>query len=255
MRDEVRPEVLWLFDPAADPDLVMDFLEEQGFKNPDGAYESLLLLRDGPQTRPLTQRARRHLERIAPLLLQEVLDSPRAGDGAAQSGALPRRTAGAGDFLCPAGRKSRDHHACWSPSSAPVSSSRASSSSIRKFSMRWFAVPMPWPIKEQSAMEVELTELARPAADYEEQLDILRRFRNEEIVAHRPQRSSTATPAGGSTGQLSFLADTCLKKALDIARDELLAALRSSFLPGRGWIGTGGRLSPLSAWGNSAGWS
>ena len=76
IRVEVRPEVLFLFDRSADPDLVKDLLEEKGFKNPEGAYETLLALRDGPPRAHLTQRARRLLERIAPLLLQEVIDSP-----------------------------------------------------------------------------------------------------------------------------------------------------------------------------------
>ena len=76
IREEVRPEVALLFDTGADPDLVKDILEEKGFRNAEGAYESLLVLRDGPSHSHLTQRARRHLERIAPLLLQEVLDSP-----------------------------------------------------------------------------------------------------------------------------------------------------------------------------------
>ena len=73
--DQVRPEILFLLDPNSDPDLAKDILEERGFKNPDAAFESLQLLRGAPH-RPMTQRARRHLDRIAPLLLQEVVDSP-----------------------------------------------------------------------------------------------------------------------------------------------------------------------------------
>ena len=46
------------------------------FANPTAAYDSLLVLRSGAPHSHLTQRARRHMERIAPLLLQEVIDSP-----------------------------------------------------------------------------------------------------------------------------------------------------------------------------------
>ena len=44
-------------DPAADPDLCKDILEEKGFRNPDAAYDSLLVIRAGGATVRRTSRS------------------------------------------------------------------------------------------------------------------------------------------------------------------------------------------------------
>ena len=72
----INPEVSVIFDPEADADLVKDLLEAKGFSNPDAAYESLALLREGDPHKRLTRRDRRSLEKLAPLVLHELLESP-----------------------------------------------------------------------------------------------------------------------------------------------------------------------------------
>ncbi|MCW9049549.1 MAG: bifunctional [glutamate--ammonia ligase]-adenylyl-L-tyrosine phosphorylase/[glutamate--ammonia-ligase] adenylyltransferase, partial [Deltaproteobacteria bacterium] len=73
---DLRPDVVFIFDPESEPDLVKDLLEEKGFTNPDAAYDSLLLLRGGDPHKRLTRRGRRCLEKLAPQLMTELLDSP-----------------------------------------------------------------------------------------------------------------------------------------------------------------------------------
>ena len=62
---QVSREVAFLFDGSADADLCLDILEEKGFRPPEKAYESLLVLRQGGTKGYLTARARRQLDRIA----------------------------------------------------------------------------------------------------------------------------------------------------------------------------------------------
>ncbi|HEX9873792.1 MAG TPA: bifunctional [glutamate--ammonia ligase]-adenylyl-L-tyrosine phosphorylase/[glutamate--ammonia-ligase] adenylyltransferase [Deferrimonas sp.] len=221
IREEVRPEISFLFDPAANSDLVKDILEEKGFKDPDGAFESLLVLRDGPPHSRLTERARRHLERIAPLLLQEVVDSPEP-DMALRNlerflGVLRARATfyallaenreiikllitlfGTSQFLS---RIFIQH-----PEILDALVSRS------------YAVAY----KEKETLERELRAFLGEAADYEEKLDVLRRFRNEEFLRIALNDIHGHTPQGAGTAQLSCLADVCLQSAVEIARDELL---------------------------------
>jgi glutamate-ammonia-ligase adenylyltransferase len=221
IREEVRPEVALLFDPGAEPDLVKDILEEKGFKNPDGAYESLLELRDGPPHSHLTQRARRQLERIAPLLLQEVFDSPEP-DMALHNlerflGALRARAT----FFALLAENREIIKMLVSLFGTSQFLSRIfiqHPEILDSLVSRSYAVTS----KERQAMERELGDLLKTAADYEEKLDAMRRFRNEEFLRIALNDIHGHTPQGEGTRQLSYLADTCLKQALEIAREELL---------------------------------
>ncbi len=60
----------------ADSDLVKDMLAERHFEDVERAYDNLLSLRRGPVKANLTERSRRLLEKITPLLLQELFESP-----------------------------------------------------------------------------------------------------------------------------------------------------------------------------------
>ena len=76
LQQEVNPEVLFFLDHKADEDLVKDMLAERHFENVERAYDNLLSLRSGPVNANLTERSRRLLEKISPLLLQEIFNSP-----------------------------------------------------------------------------------------------------------------------------------------------------------------------------------
>ena len=75
-KEEVDPEISFLFDPNADADLVKDMLAERGFEEVEPAYQNLLLLRDGPPRSHLAPRNRRLREEIAPYLFLEIIASP-----------------------------------------------------------------------------------------------------------------------------------------------------------------------------------
>jgi glutamate-ammonia-ligase adenylyltransferase len=219
LRDDIRPEILWLFDPAADPDLVMDYLEEQGSKNPTGAYESLLSLRDGPKNSPLTQRARRHFERIAPLLMQEVLASPE-----------PEMALRNLERFLGALRARATFYALLAENRTIITL-LVSLFATSQFLSRIFIlhpeildalVSSSYNVtfKERETMVDELATQLALHPDYEDQLGILRRFHKEETLRIGLNDIHGNTRLAESTLQLSSLADVCLSAAVEMARHE-----------------------------------
>ncbi len=78
------------------------------------------------------------------------------------------------------------------------------------------------PEKARDRLESDLAKHFERAVDYEEKLDALRRFHNEELlrVALGDIRGALSLQQG--FGQLTLLAEICLQQATTIARDELL---------------------------------
>ncbi|WP_306535671.1 bifunctional [glutamate--ammonia ligase]-adenylyl-L-tyrosine phosphorylase/[glutamate--ammonia-ligase] adenylyltransferase [Geobacter sp.] len=220
LKEEVRPEIYVFFDHSADPDLIKDMLAERRFENVDAAYANLLLLRDGPPRAHLTERSRRLLEQISPLLLQEIFASP---DPDMALNNLER-------FLCAVGSRSSFY--------ALLAENRE----ILKLLVTLFATSellskifIGHPelldslvsrssasyMKDRETMEAELEGMLAAAADYEERLDILRRYRNEEFL--RIGLNDIYGKLGQSelTYQLTGIAEVCLSAACRMAKKEL----------------------------------
>ncbi len=223
MREVVRPEVAFMFDPSADVDLIKDLLEEKGFKNPDAAYETLLLLRDGPPHAHLTRRSRRQLDRIAPLLMQELLDSPEPEMALLN---LER-------FMTTAVRRARGTFYALLAENREIITVLISLFGTSQFLSRIFiqhpeildslvSRSYAMAYKYRAAMEKDLADQLAEADNYEEKLEVLRRYRNEEFLRIAMGDTHGHTPQGELTSQLSYLADACLKQAVAIAREELI---------------------------------
>jgi glutamate-ammonia-ligase adenylyltransferase len=78
------------------------------------------------------------------------------------------------------------------------------------------------PYKTLQDMQSDLSTLLTEASDYEQKLEVLRKFRNEEFLRIALNDIFGNTPQGEKTYQLSCLADSCLMAAIDIAREELV---------------------------------
>ena len=220
LKEDVRPEIYLFFDPKADPDLVKDLLAERRFQNVDAAYENLLLLRDGPPRAHLTERMRRILGKIAPLLLQEIFASPDP-DMALTN--LER-------FLCAVG--SRSSFYALLAENREIMKLIVSLFGMSEFLSKIFighpelldsmvARTYASYFKERQAMVEELVALLAPAGYFEERLDILRRYRHEEFL--RIGMNDVYGKVGQTeiATQLTWLADTCLGAACLAARQEL----------------------------------
>jgi glutamate-ammonia-ligase adenylyltransferase len=233
--EEISPEIYTFFDPGADSDLVKDMLAERRFENVDTAYENLLLLRDGPPFFHLTERGHRLLEKIAPLLLQEVLASPDPDMALAN---LER-------FLRAVGPRSSFY--------ALLAANRellkllVSLFGMSEFLSKIFIIhpelldnmvdsssPSQFIGRGVSASEL-LADLQK-AEHFEDRLDALRRYRHEEFlrigmddIYSRPDQSETAA-------RLTRLAEFCLSAACVLARAELERFGRPT------WIDEGGEV-------------
>lgn len=218
---EVSREVRMLLDPALDEDLAKDLLEEKGFSLPDTGYTNLLTLRDGPPHVRLSPMGRRHLERIAPLLLQEVLDFPEP-DMALKN--LER-------FLSGLHARATFYALLAENLQIPKllislfgTSQFLSRNLIQHPEILDMLVARAHAVerKDRDTMKQDLERLLKMTPDYEGQLNALRRFRNEEFlrIALNDLYGKMAPQEGPR--QLTQLAEVCLEKAVFIARQELL---------------------------------
>lgn len=220
LKEEVRPEILHFFDRNADPDYIKDMLAERRFENVDAAYENLLLLRDGPPRTPLTERARRLLEKISPLLLQEIFASP---DPDLALNNLER-------FLCAVGSRSAVYALL--AENREILKLLVSLFGTSEFLSKIFighpelldglvARSYASYIKNREVMETELNGMLDAADDLEERLDVLRRYRCEEFL--RIGMNDIYGKLGQSelTYQLTALAEVCLAAACRLAKKEL----------------------------------
>ena len=219
--EEIKPDVLFLLNPKADADLVKDMLEERHFVNLDRAYENLLSLREKTTRKNLSERSRRVLERILPFLLQELLGSPDPDMALIN---LER-------FLTVIGNRSVYYYALLSERLDTLKLL------ISLFSMSEFLsktlIGHPELLesmtsgfrdnteKSRSEMEDELSKVIARADDFEEGLELLRRYHNREVLRIGLNDIQGRVKQTVTTGQLSLLAEACLAAAYHMAVGEL----------------------------------
>jgi len=220
LEQDTTPEVLFFLDHKADADLVKDMLAERHFESVERAYENLLSLRNGPVKGNLTERSRRLLEKISPLLLQEIFESPDP-DMALTN--LER-------FLAMIGTRSSYY--------ALLAENRETLKLlVSLFGMSEFLskILIGHPelldslvarsdtsaIKPIETMATELAMLLEQTDYFEEQLDVLRRYRNEEFLRIGLNDIHGRLGQSEITSQLSLLGEACLAAAFRLAVQEL----------------------------------
>ncbi len=225
----LRPEVQIFFDETAEPDLVKDLLEEKGFSNPDAAYYTLQNLRAGDPHKRLTRRGRRSLERLAPLLMSELLESPNPDQ------ALNNLE----QFLSVI--RARDSFFALlveNPETVRIlltlfgSSQLLSRIFIQRPELLDTMVSQSHAVIEKSRHDIasELADELALAEDFEVQLDVLRRFRNAEFLRLALNDLHGKVKQTVTTRQLSWLAEACLEHACCLARQELAVRFGAPFI-------------------------
>lgn len=216
----IRSDVVFIFDPESDPDLVKDMLEERGFTNPDAAYDSLLLLRGGDPRMRLTRRGRRCLDRLVPLLMAELLDSPNPDQALSNLEAFLGRIRARSSYFS----LLTENPAIVKLLIALFSSSQMLSRIfIQRPELLDTMVSRSYATARKSLRELgcELAQQMAVAEDYETRLDNLRRFRNEEYLRIALNDLHGQMLQGEVAQQLSWLAEVCLEEALHMASQEL----------------------------------
>jgi len=219
LKEEVSPETYFFFDSAADPDLVKDMLAERRFEDVDAAYENLTILRDGTPRIRLSPRGQRLREAIVPLMFQEIIASPDPDMALANSES----------FLHSVGQRASFYALL--AENREILKLLVSLFGMSRFLSKIFIqnpevldnmVSRSSPaLKELADAKGELDSLLAEAEDFEESLDILRRYRNEEFVRIGMQDIYGEISQAEIAGQLTNLAETCLDAACSLAVREL----------------------------------
>jgi glutamate-ammonia-ligase adenylyltransferase len=220
IKEEVSSEVYFFFDPKAEPELIKDMLAERRFEHPDAAYESLLVLRDGPPKLKLTERGSRTLGKIAPLFLQEVFASPDPDLALAN---LER-------FLCTI--RNRSSFYALLAENRNVLQLLISMFGMSEFLSKIF-IGHPelldsmivrgyaYSLKKRTTMAEELETLLSQGECFEEQLDSMRRYRHEEFLRIGMNDIYGKMKQPEVALQLTNLAEVCLEAAYRLATAEL----------------------------------
>jgi glutamate-ammonia-ligase adenylyltransferase len=220
LQQHLNPEVLVFLDHRADSELLKDMLAERHFTDVDRAYENLVSLRRGPEKGNLTERSRRTLEKIAPLLLQEVFESP---DPDMAFSNLER-------FLSAVATRS-SYYALLAENRETIKLL------VSLFGMSEFlskilishpelldslvAGSLASTMKSRETMLAELDALLEQSDYFEDHLNILRRYRNEEFLRIGLNDIHGQMGQSEITTQLSLLGEVCLAASFRLAVAEL----------------------------------
>lgn len=219
--DEIKPVIRFLLDEESDSDLVKDVLEENGFRQPDSAYETLLRFREGRFGSNMTRRVRRYYARVLPTFIQEVIDSPEPDMAFNNLEEFLLRVRGHGTFYALLAENTGIIQLLISLFSTSTFLSRIF---IQRPEILDSLVSSSHVVggKSLEVMHDELAAQMKDTFDYEDQLDSLRRFRNEEFLRIALNDLRGDVLQGRSLMQLSNLALVCLGEAVEIARRELI---------------------------------
>ncbi len=220
LEQEVHLQVPFLLDPKADSDLVKDMLAERHFEDIERAYDNLTSLRIGPVKGNLTERSRRILEKITPLLIHEILES-HDPDLALTN--LER-------FMAVIATRS-SYYALLAENRATIKLL------VSLFGMSEFLSKIlishpelldslvsrsdSFAVKTKAIMTEELDALLEQSDYFEDHLNILRRYRNEEFLRIGMNDIHRRLLQGDVASQLSRLGEVCLAAASRLAVREL----------------------------------
>jgi glutamate-ammonia-ligase adenylyltransferase len=242
--EEGADEARWeeLLAGGLSDDEVAARLAAAGFAEPGRARENLRRLAEGRAAARASDRSRRRLRQLAPRLLAEVAASPDPDM------ALDHLEA----FIAAVGARST-YYALLQENPATLAllirlfgTSEGLSSLLVQRPDLLDALLQPEvnpPVKAPEAMAADLAAALRQAEDYEGRLDALRRFRHLEVLRIGLADVAGALDTFQVTDQITALAETCLRAALDLAAEGLAARYGRPTTPcvllGLGKLGAG----------------
>ncbi len=215
-RREERPELATLLDSLDHEEQALWHLGQLGFRDLEAAHRDLCLLRDGPPYAPAPPRRREALAALAPSLLAEI----------AASAAPDRALHHVASFITTVGARTSYLHLLLENPGIMRLLVRlfATSEFLSSFFLRHPEVldslvraDLVQLRRDRGDLARELTARLGAAQDYESELDILRRFRNEEFLRIGVHDIQGELRPADVCAQLSALADVCLAQALGLA--------------------------------------
>ncbi|MCL1926336.1 MAG: bifunctional [glutamate--ammonia ligase]-adenylyl-L-tyrosine phosphorylase/[glutamate--ammonia-ligase] adenylyltransferase [Syntrophorhabdaceae bacterium] len=216
----VPPEIQELFLPGPMPLDASERLSLLGFKDAEIARKNLEILRDGPPRIRISQRARQYLNRIAPKILHCATKSPDSDMALVH---MER-------FLSAVGARTMFYALLFEKPKVIESIVRLFGSSryLSGILLRhpelldtFLRTDLDVPFKSKSDMRTRLASDLEACSGLEDELDVLRRFKNLETLRVGIHDMGGALSIEEGMVQLSSLADALLTHALAVARREV----------------------------------
>jgi glutamate-ammonia-ligase adenylyltransferase len=230
--DTQAEEISALFHELQDEQRTLERLQHLGFRQLPEAYTNLRLLHDGPPHSPATPKRRKLLYALEPALFREVAKAADPDRALAAMANLIASIGARSSFLALLrenpltlrtliglfGTSEYLTHVFLRRPELLDSLVRADLVQVRK---------------GRAEMLAELTARLAEAREFEDRLDILRRYRVEEFLRIGINDSNGLLAVMEVTEQLTNLAEVCLIGAHDVARSALMEQLRLARAPGR----------------------
>ncbi len=230
-RSKVSDEAQQFLALLDDRDKAQEWLHSFGFADPVASYEDLRLLRDGPPSSPSTPRRRQVLFELVPLLLTTLRDSACPDLALHNFSSLIAAVGARTSFLL----LMRENPATLRMLVNLFGTSQyLANQFIRHPEMLDSLVraDLARVRREKADLTAELRSLLAVAEDFEQSLDALRRFRNQEFLRIGIAAVQSSLAVAEVSAELTTLAEVCLEGALAIARQQALARFSLPELPG-----------------------
>jgi len=225
-------EISALFQELQDEERTRWRLQQLGFRQLPEAYENLRLLHDGPPHSPATPKRRKLLYALEPVLFQEVAKAADPDRALAAMAQLVASIGARSSFL-----------ALLKENPTTLSTLIGLFGTSEYLTQVFLRHPelldslvradLVQVRKTKETMSADLSARLAEVREFEDRLDILRRYRTEEFLRIGIADSNGLLDLTEATEQLSNLADVCVVGAYNIARRALLEQLGYEQEPGQ----------------------
>ena len=206
-------------------------LQQLGFRDLEGSYRNLRLLHDGPPHSPASPKRRKILYALAPVLFHAVSHAADPDRALAAMASLIASIGARSSFLS---LLRENPHTLRTLITLFGTSAYLSQIFLRHPELLDSLVraDLVHVQKDREIMQAELTARLAEVEEFEDHLDILRRYRTEEFLRIGINDSNNLLDFTEVSRQLTDLAETCLAGAYHIACAALLRQLNLAAAPG-----------------------
>jgi [glutamine synthetase] adenylyltransferase / [glutamine synthetase]-adenylyl-L-tyrosine phosphorylase len=230
--DTQAEEISALFQELHHEERTLWRLQQLGFRQLPEAYENVRLLHDGPSHSPSTPKRRKLLYALEPVLFREVAKAADPDRALAAMASLVASIGARSSFLA----LLRENPLTLRTLIGLFGTSEYLTQVFLRHPELLDSLVRADLVhvrRERAEMLAELSARLAEVREFEDRLDILRRYRMEEFLRIGINDSNGLLDVTEVTTQLTNLAEVCLSGAYDVARTALLEHLNLSHVPGR----------------------
>lgn len=230
--DTQAEEISALFQELHHEERTLWRLQQLGFRQLPEAYDNVRLLHDGPSHSPSTPKRRKLLYALEPVLFREVAKAADPDRALAAMASLVASIGARSSFLA----LLRENPLTLRTLIGLFGTSEYLTQVFLRHPelldslVRADLVQVR---REREEMLAELNARLAEVREFEDRLDILRRYRMEEFLRIGINDSNGLLDVTEVTAQLTNLAEVCLMGACEVARTALMEHLNLSHAPGR----------------------